>query len=76
MREELVAESENATKRDREAAERALSEVSVLYTETNERLRTIELSGKTIGHYARGIQKIFDEKGIKLDFLKLLQQIK
>lgn len=44
--------------------------------EVTERQRIIDLGGKTIGHYVRGIQAKLKEKGIEVDILQLISEIK
>jgi len=56
-------------------ATRKLEETSKINKEMSEHRRVIDLSGKTMGHYIRGVQKYLDENDIKIDFIKLLNTL-
>jgi chromosome segregation ATPase len=67
--EQVVAEQLTEAKKLNEDTTKKLVEIT-------ERQRIVELGGKTIGHYVRGIQAKLKEKGIEVDILQLISDIK
>jgi chromosome segregation ATPase len=81
-REDSLSKREREAERKEKNAEyqlseatRKLEETSKINKEMSEHRRVIDLSGKTMGHYIRGVQKYFDENSIKIDFIKLLDTL-
>jgi len=81
-REEALAKREkDVSKREQDAqhqlseASRKLEETANINKEMAEHRRIIDLSGKTMGHYIRRVQKYFDENKIDIDFIKLLNDL-
>ena len=68
---------ERLAKESLEDASKKLNETAQISKETEKRLRIIDLSGKTMGHYIRGMEKegIFDSKGKRIDVFKLLDKL-
>lgn len=67
--EQVVAEQLTEAKKLNEDTTKKLVEIT-------ERQRIVELGGKTIGHYVRGIQTKLKETGIEVDILQLISDIK
>lgn len=76
LREEKAKELEAKATEDLKEAIRKNTETTKLQAQAEEDRRYVDLSGKTMGYYIRGVQKKFDELGVKIDFIKLLDEIK
>lgn len=73
---EKTTESERAIlETERVALDKQTKELRKLVSENEEALKNLTFGGKTMGHYIRGVQKKFDELGIKIDFLELLNNL-
>lgn len=75
-REEIAAANRKAAADMLGEAARKYDETATLQKQIEEDRRHIDLSGKSMGYYIRGIQRIFDERKLGIDFIKLLDEIK
>lgn len=74
-RERQVKEDAEANAKERTELNRDREALEIDRAANQETLRNIELGGKSIGHYVRGLQRHLDGMGVKIDILDLLGKL-